>query len=289
MEAGHYKHSFKVPQRLVTSLSVYNTGLQRCDADYAWGPGVRDHYLIHCVTAGKGTYTVKGHTYSLKEGDLFFAWPNEMITYRADTEDPWSYCWIGFAGLDAVTLLKQTDFTQESPVLHISSPDHPRGLLLDIYDSRGGRPHEIVQMTAKLFAFLSWLMETARHESRRRRQAGQEHVERACEFIAGNYASPITIADIASNVGVCRSLLNRAFQQHLEISPVQYLTRYRMAQACALLKRTDLSIKAVAFSVGYEDPLYFSRRFRELMNCSPREYAEGDWDGIPYFSLGKEK
>ena len=60
----------------------------------------------------------------------------------------------------------------------------------------------------------------------------------------------------------------------MDISPVQYLTKYRMSQACILLKKTDMAVKAVAFSVGYEDPLYFSRRFRETEGCSPKEYAE---------------
>ena len=274
MEISRYKHSFKVADRLLTTLSVYNTGLQRCDPGYTWGPGVRDHYLIHYVMAGKGTYTAQGKTHAVSEGDMFLAWPNEMITYRADTEEPWSYCWVGFGGLDAGELIKQTDFTHKAPVLHVEGGDMPRTLILDIYESRGARPHEMTRMTGKLYAFIAWLMETAQVETRRKQQAGVEHVQRACEYIANNYASSITVQDIAASVGVCRSLLNRAFQQHMEISPVQYLTKYRMTQACLLLERTDMAVKAVAYSVGFEDPLYFSRRFREMHGCAPRAWAE---------------
>lgn len=274
MESALYKHSFKVADRPLTSLSVYNTGLQRCESAYAWGPGVRDHYLIHYVTAGRGTYTMQGNTFEVVEGDMFLAWPNEMIIYKADAQEPWSYCWVGFGGVDARALVKQTDFTRMSPVMHVEDEETPRLLLMDIYESRGGRPFEITRMTGKLYAFLAWLMELAKVETHRRQQAGLEHVQRACDYIANNYTTAITIQDIARGVGVCRSLLNRAFQQHMEISPVQYLTRYRMNQACQLLKRTDMAIKAVAFSVGYEDPLYFSRRFREVVGCPPREYAE---------------
>lgn len=274
MEKGLYKHSFKVKDRSLTSLSVFNTGMQRCDGEYTWGPGVRDHYLIHYVIAGKGTYTVHDDVFSVSAGDMFMAWPNERIIYRADKEEPWTYCWVGFGGLDAGSLVKQTDFSKEAPVLHAANGNIPRALLLDIYESRGAKPFEIARMTGKLYAFLAWLMESAKEENRRKRQAGLEHVERACEFIANNYSSPITIQDIAANVGVCRSMLGRAFQQHLDISPVQYLTRYRMNQACILLKKTDMAVKVVAYSVGYEDPLYFSRRFREVMGCSPKEYIE---------------
>lgn len=273
MEAPLYKHSYKVEDHQLTSLSVYNTGLQRCESGYVWGPGVRDHYLIHFVMSGKGTYRVQGETYALSEGDMFYAWPHELIEYRADTEDPWSYCWVGFAGLDAASLMAQTDFAEASPVLHAADGAMPRALLLDIYESRGAKPYEICRMTGRLYAFLAFLMESAKQETRRRR-AGREHVDRACAFIAGNFASPITITDIASNVGVCRSLLNRAFRQYLGVSPMQYLTKYRMDQACGMLRRTDMPVKAVAYSVGYEDPLYFSRRFKENLGVSPREYAE---------------
>lgn len=276
MEMPLYKHSFKAGDRTLTTLSVLNTGMQRCAPGYRWGPGMRDHYLIHYVMRGSGSYQVRDRTYHLSQGDMFLVWPHEMIIYQADERDPWSYCWVGFGGLDASELIKQTDLTREKPVLHVEEGDIPRALMLDIYESRGARPFEVARMTGKLYAFLAWLMESARIETKRRRQAGVEHVQRACEFIANNYQNPITIQDIAHNVGVCRSLLNRAFQEHMEVSPVQYLTKYRMAQACLLLKRTDMSIKAVAYSVGFEDPLYFSRRFREVTGISPRAYAEGE-------------
>ena len=40
-----YKNSYKVTEKELVSLSVYNVGFQRCDSLYQWGPGIRDHYL----------------------------------------------------------------------------------------------------------------------------------------------------------------------------------------------------------------------------------------------------
>lgn len=54
----HYKNSYKVTEKELVSLSVYNVGFQKCDALYQWGPGIRDHYLIHYIISGKGTYRV---------------------------------------------------------------------------------------------------------------------------------------------------------------------------------------------------------------------------------------
>ena len=48
-----YKNSYKVTEKELVSLSVYNVGFQRCDSLYQWGPGIRDHYLIKRVTSLK--------------------------------------------------------------------------------------------------------------------------------------------------------------------------------------------------------------------------------------------
>ena len=50
-------------------------------------------------------------------------------------------------------------------------------------------------------------------------------------------------------------------------------------QARLLLETSDLSVKSVAYSVGFEDPLYFSRRFRELAGCPPKTYAQRGKEG----------
>ncbi|MDE6055847.1 MAG: AraC family transcriptional regulator, partial [Lachnospiraceae bacterium] len=49
---------------------------------------------------------------------------------------------------------------------------------------------------------------------------------------------------------------------------------YRIRQACILLKSTDLSIRVVAHSVSYVDPLYFSRIFHQKMGVTPTEYRK---------------
>ncbi|MCL1964306.1 MAG: AraC family transcriptional regulator [Firmicutes bacterium] len=271
MQAERYNHSYQAREWTLTSLTVYNTGLQQCEPGHSWGPGVRDHYLLHYVTAGRGVYTAEGETYRPMAGDMFLARPGETITYAADEEDPWSYCWVGFHGLDADALLKQTDFSLRRRMLAFGH-DTPAKLLTDIYRSAGGQPCEVVRMTGKLYVFLAWLMESAKAEPREKHQASREHVRLACEYIANNFSRPISVEDVARFVGVCRSRLYRAFAENMNTSPTQYLARFRMQQACLLLTQTDLSVKAVAFSVGFEDPLYFSRRFREVVGCVPSRY-----------------
>ena len=55
----NYKNSYKATKKELVSLSVYNVGYQKCDSLYQWGPGVRDHYLIHYVISGCGYCELK--------------------------------------------------------------------------------------------------------------------------------------------------------------------------------------------------------------------------------------
>lgn len=252
--------------------------MQRCEGGYTWGPGIRDHYLIHYIKEGHGTYHTQAKTYSLSAGDLFLAAPGETILYMADDKDPWTYCWVGFNGLEAKALLANTEF-MDSPVKHCDDETAYR-LMLSIYSERGSEPHESLRMIGRLYLFLAWLQQQAKGKIRHKEQLGVEHVRRACAYIANNFASPITVEEIASHVGVCRSRLYRAFRDYMDTTPTLYTTKFRMQQACLLLEETNLSVKAVAYSVGYEDPLYFSRRFKEIIGVMPSAYA-GDKEPTP--------
>lgn len=81
--SGSYKQSFKNTDVDRVGLSVFNCGLQSCEGGYTWGPGIRDHYLIHYVARGKGTYTVNRTVYELGAGDVFFAKPSQLLSYSA--------------------------------------------------------------------------------------------------------------------------------------------------------------------------------------------------------------
>ena len=96
--ADVYKQSFKQNYTNNIELSIFNCGLERCAPGQTWGPGIRDHYLIHLVLSGKGVFEVGGRTWEVSPGDLFFARPSQLIRYTADEQQPWEYSWVGFNG-----------------------------------------------------------------------------------------------------------------------------------------------------------------------------------------------
>lgn len=265
-----FKHQYKTLLGEMTALGVYNVGSQKCMPLHQWGPGVRNHYLIHYIVSGKGVFVEGDKTYRIGAGEAFLALPDTEITYYADADDPWEYAWVGFAGTDAQPILQCTAFSEGSPVIRPEDGEAFHKALLRIYAARGADFNHAVRMTGELYSALSLLMHS--QPARRDESIAAQYVQKAATYIAHHYAYPISIPDIASYVGIDRSHLYTVFKQVTGVSPKDYLTDFRIRRACALLREPALSITAVANSVGFENNLYFSKVFRKRMNLSPSDY-----------------
>ena len=270
-QSSTYKHSLKLESRMA-SLFVQSTGCQQCSPGYGWGPGVRNHFLLHYVLAGRGTCIISNRKYVLQAGDSFLVYPDTTVHYYADNHEPWEYIWVGFNGMDAESYVEQTDFSQENPVLigHYAQ-DFPR-LLQEIYQNYGTSQWENLAITGKLYALLSFLVRNAEHNQSRRRDAG-DCAKQAADYIINHFAEPISVEELASQLSVSHSSLYRKFMRRYQVSPKRFLLEYRIDRACLLLATTTYSVQEISNSVGFDDPFYFSRAFKEMKGVSPRQYA----------------
>ena len=275
MAIKSFKTNFINKKTDMVSLSVYNVGFQRCEPLHTWGPGVRDHFLIHHVEAGMGHLICGGNEYTINAGDTFIVYPYDQVTYYADEHDPWQYYWVGFSGSDAPSLILSTDFRKDSPILHHSREDSAkvRRILLDIYEARGNSLANQLEMTGKLYTALAFFIKSSSRKSNRE-DSYLTYVRAAKSYIESNYSYEISVDEIADYIGISRSHLFRAFRMHVGVSPKEYLTNYRINTACALLRETNLSITAISKSVGFENNLYFSKAFKKSKGMSPSEYAK---------------
>ncbi len=96
----------------------------------------------------------------------------------------------------------------------------------------------------------------------------------AVQYIQAHYAKPITVADLAEAVHMSPSHLHACFKDKLGISPIAYLNRYRLSLAARLLRETNHPVRAIAASVGIDDPLYFGKQFRRIYQVPPGQYRK---------------
>jgi AraC-like DNA-binding protein len=78
-----------------------------------------------------------------------------------------------------------------------------------------------------------------------------------------------TVADLAAESAVSRSLLDRRFREVLGLSPICYVNGWRMRVAQDLLANTEFTVAAIARRVGYDSEEAFSRAFKRAHGRSP--------------------
>lgn len=98
------------------------------------------------------------------------------------------------------------------------------------------------------------------------------------DYVHKHYAENISIDDIASFGGVCRSKCCTLFRKATGQTPNVYLTRYRIAKSCKLLNETDMSVSEVADHCGFQSASYFIVVFGKEMGISPQKYRKQERD-----------
>jgi AraC family transcriptional regulator of arabinose operon len=107
------------------------------------------------------------------------------------------------------------------------------------------------------------------------RSAGHDpRIEEAEAYLCRNLRDNVTLDDLADAVGLSVSRLSFLFKQQTGITPQRYFELQRLERARQLLGMTTLPIKAIATQIGFDNPFYFTLRFKRYTGKSPREYRK---------------
>ncbi|NLW77827.1 MAG: AraC family transcriptional regulator [Ruminococcaceae bacterium] len=261
------------PAPHAAGLDIHHCGLEQCLAGHSWGPGIRDHFLLHFVLSGAGYVTLDDAEYAIAGGDLFLAHPGRRVRHTAHQDDPWAYYWVAFSGAQAGGLAGCLPFTPDTPVYHTAHPGPLRDALQALCDGHGTRAHHGARSAGLFCLFVALLLEEIAIAEK---DAGQPepYLEKAVRFIHFNYARDITVDDIAKAAGLSRSHLYRLFMTAFGYPPITYLTNWRVQKACQLIESTSLSMSEIACSVGFSDQFYFSRVFKKAVGMPPSRYLQ---------------
>jgi len=101
-------------------------------------------------------------------------------------------------------------------------------------------------------------------------------VERCLGYIHENYARDFDIEALAATVSVSPSYLFRLFKKKMRLTPMHYRNVVRIDKAKLLLADRSLTVDAVAERVGFDDPKYFARVFKDLAGSSPSAYRRAN-------------
>jgi AraC-like DNA-binding protein len=100
--------------------------------------------------------------------------------------------------------------------------------------------------------------------------------EEATEIVDQEYASDLSLDDIARRVASSRRQLQRAYAEIGQTTFRDHMTRVRMEKAAELLATRAMTVREVAHRVGYRQPAQFAKAFRRHHGAAPSDYrADG--------------
>jgi AraC-like DNA-binding protein len=105
--------------------------------------------------------------------------------------------------------------------------------------------------------------------------ARDPEVGKALTLMHHRHGDPWTVAALAQEVGLSRTVLAERFRHFLGVSPMAYLTRWRLQIGARSLTSTSRGVAEIAADVGYESEAAFNRAFKREYSVPPREVPSG--------------
>lgn len=98
-------------------------------------------------------------------------------------------------------------------------------------------------------------------------------IQKMLGYIHDHFAENLSLCDISREAGISERECLRCFRKTIQLSPIQYLLKYRVMQGAEMLKnKPGCNISEIASLCGFESQSNFAGQFKRYYNCTPREY-----------------
>ncbi|ASA20886.1 helix-turn-helix transcriptional regulator [Paenibacillus donghaensis] len=271
------------PYFLEGARTVYQAGEQHPNRSHM---GMFDLLLVEqgCLFIGE-----EDKQWEVSSGQMLLLLPDRYHYAVKPCEETTSFVWIHFhtAGewacsegetvyIDREAHLRQfltAPYTIRVPQFAPLPDPLERSVLADqLLQLSSGPRSSTVWQQQRIFEELLRMMELAQREawgSPALEIAGQTET-----YLRNHYAEPITNRSLAEALHFHYNYLGRCMKQVYGLTPLEYLTDYRLEQAKLLLLKTETPIAAIAEQTGFESTAYFSRRFTRKTGISPLRYRK---------------
>ncbi len=230
-------------------------------------------YQLLYIIEGSGIFhsqTVKeAH---LREGDFFLLFPGEWHSYHPTGPTGWKKYWIGFRGDNMDNRVRAGFLSPTKPIYHVGYSSSVVELYKQAYAAALEEAAYSQQLMAGIVNHLIGMMYSLeRNIELSRNMQHVEMVNRARLRIREALELPLTIQQVAEELGSSYSHFRKLFKEHTGISPATYQQELRIMRAKELLSTTDMSVKEIAYRLHFESPDYFSAKFRAKTGRRPSD------------------
>ena len=245
-------------------LDISNIGYSPDPAVTKYVHGKRWLYIIHYVISGKGYFNDR----EVFGGQGFLITPGMDEEYHPDPRDPWEFLWIISSDEGMEKIIPHLGADPDTGIFNHNATEEVKLLAEDV--CRNNKHfYSSCEMLEKFLRILN------AHKSRRdapEGSAADNYFEFSLNYINANLHTGVKISALTELLGITQVYLYKIFMAKLGQSPKQYIEAQKFSKAKKMLLETELPIASIAESVGYDDPLAFSKFFSRRTGLFPQKY-----------------
>ncbi|MFT6289130.1 MAG: AraC-like DNA-binding protein [Alcanivorax sp.] len=230
-----------------------------------------DNLLLYC-TDGKGELETSSWQGTISAGQMLILPQGVQHTYVADSATPWTVYWVHFQGASTGIFTQYLGYREGKPVVEAGVSPTLIAAFSQLMEVRstGYSTRAFINAANQLrYLLTQTALEIRAHQARNQRSFQLQHVQ---DFMLANINQTLSLQTLAATANMSKYHFSNRYKKLTGYSPVKHFLNMKMEHACYLLDSSDLTIKAIAATLGYEDPLYFSRLFGKTVGTSPRSY-----------------
>lgn len=253
--------TLKLSRENMFQVTPTTCNIVQCESGHAFGPAIRNFYLIHYIFSGQGKFTNSLGEYALSQGQCFIIHPQEVCYYEASKDNPWKYAWFGFICTNPPAQLEQC-------ILNIPSV-RPIFDAVNYCASINSSGRELY-VTGLIYQLLALMIENDENTTKQTRY----EILRIKSHIESNYSRKFSVGEMAESLHLERSYFSKIFKETIGVSPQTFVIQCRLENAAYMLRYKKMKPVLVALAVGYPDEFSFSRAFHKAYGMSPSQYSK---------------
>jgi len=290
------------------SMRVHTSLYARIEAAAPWGvtfvrgAAARFGYVVR----GQSWLTLEGHApVRVAAGDCWIIVDGAQYSLQDDPKTPTEFCYkalrqhanhvveLGGGGDRATVVTGWFLFDRQGakplidlmPEIILTRMDQERSELmqstLQLLAVETGRPSLGTDIVVSRLADILFIQAIRAHAANCAAEASgwiralvDPRLSRAFKAIHARVEHAWTVEDLAREAGMSRSAFAARFRESVGLSPLDYVTRWRMFRAGAMLRRAERSMAEIAVKVGYENESAFAKAFKRVTGITPGAYRK---------------
>jgi len=291
------------------SPEIHKMGHSICTSDWSFSNRFDIDYELIIVTEGTSIYYFKDRSYHLYPGDILLIRPNEVHSAKNLSNIPCRFFYVHFMPNNKTRMLdkhliqklifdiiNKSNISDKDKIIYTIPRTNFRKIFIPRYSKLNYSKNEIYTLMEKaideknyttLTSELTIALYISQVFTLITKQVLADHgfdsllyskgqipkvLQESMLYIHKNYTKALLVNEIAKKLNITPQYLTRLFKDNMGKSTVQYINGLRISKSKELIRRSTMTMQEITYSIGLDNPYYFSRLFKKYEGITPSAY-----------------